>query len=247
MDAWTAYGTAITAHKHIYIFVYIYIILINISYPLPSIYVYWVVTLKGSSVYFVFCRASVKIVSRSRHIWYARGTACTEQSNRASISSLPQSTRPLVHSHFFVTKMFEFLCTLPRVRRNEQRRSANENRKSNEDAGTVLSRKLDVLQPMERWNLKHPTNTELLNLAKDTLPEKKISPWKPVMVEALLFVFFLIQTLTEAVYSQAARTRCVHYSETALDGLLSMIHLIFTDLSCNSVKYMTFIYRAARC
>lgn len=173
MDAWTAYGTAITAHKHIYIFVYIYIILINISYPLPSIYVYWVVTLKGSSVYFVFCRASVKIVSRSRHIWYARGTACTEQSNRASISSLPQSTRPLVHSHFFVTKMFEFLCTLPRVRRNEQRRSANANRKSNEDAGTVLSRKLDVLQPMERWNLKHPTNTELLNLAKDTLPGKK--------------------------------------------------------------------------
>lgn len=77
------------------IYIFIYIILINISYPLPSIYVYWVVTLKGSSVYFVFCRASVKIVSRSRHIWYARGTACTEQSNRASISSLPQSTRPL--------------------------------------------------------------------------------------------------------------------------------------------------------
>lgn len=110
--------------------------------------------------------------------------------NRATERAFPPSRSPHVHSHFFVTKMFEFLCTLPRVRRNEQRRSANENRKSNEDAGTVLSRKLDVLQPMERWNLKHPTNTELLNLAKDTLPEKKSHPGNQWWSKHFFLFFF---------------------------------------------------------
>lgn len=139
------------------------IILINIFHPpLPSICVYWAVTLKGSSMYFVFCRAFVKTVSRSRqHLVCQRNGV----RGRASASSLPRSPRPLT---FLCYKdVWIFCCTLPRVRSNEQRRSANENRKSNEDAGTVLSRKLDVSRPMERWNLKTP------NWYRITQPSKR--------------------------------------------------------------------------
>lgn len=61
--------------------------------------------------------------------------------------------------------------------------------------------------------MKHPTNTELLNPAKDTLPEKNKGKKNLTLQpsDGQSTFFFLIQTLTEAVYSQAARTQCVHY------------------------------------
>lgn len=59
------------------------------------------------------------------------------------------------------------------------------------------------------------------------------------MAEAL---FFLIQTLTEAVYSQAARTStmCPLYTENpgpVFNGLLRMIPLIFTVFSCDGAVW----------
>lgn len=131
---------------------------------------------------------SVKIVSQP----HTFGMPEEERTwNRATEQLFSPSRSPHVHSHFFVTKLFEFFCSLLRVKSNEQWRSTNENRKSNDDAGAVLSRELDVLQPTERRNLKHPTNTELLKPAKDTLlgknKTKQISPWNPVMVKALFF------------------------------------------------------------
>lgn len=194
------------------------------------------------------------MVPRSRHIWYASERAYAEPSNRATeqvFPSLPQSARPL-----------PFLCyiavwvsvaplkppSLPRVRKNEQRRSANENRKSNEDEGAVVSRKLDVLQPTEHWNLKHPTNTEVLNPAKKHITRKK----KNLQPSDGWSTFFFSHTnIDKAVYSQAARTLCVHCSEnpnSTLYGLLSVIPLIFTVLSWNSTvwnirKSPLFIYK----
>lgn len=70
--------------------------------------------------------------------------------NRATDQVFPPSLGPHVRSHFFITKLFEFLCTFPRVWRNAWRRSANENRKSHEDEGAAVSRKLDVSRAMER-------------------------------------------------------------------------------------------------
>jgi len=133
--------------------------------------------------------------------------------NRASVSSLLLSTRPLTLLCYESVWIFFIPPPNPlRVSRNK-RRSVNENRKSNEDAGAVLSRKLHVLQPTERWNLKHPTNTELLNPAK-TAKNVTLEPSDGRSSPSLSF-FALIQTMREAVYSQAARTQCVHYSENS--------------------------------
>ena len=176
----------------------------TLNHPLPAICNYWADTLESHLSLFVFYRA----------------IACEDQSpfgrpdeerawSSATEQAAPPSCRPHVQSHVFVTKLFESRCTLPLgEEEQEQRRSVNQKRKSNEREGAVVSRKLDVLQPTELWNLKHPTNTELLNSAKDTLPQKKQKKRNhPVTAEAL----FLLQTLIEAVYSQAVRTPCVHY------------------------------------
>lgn len=59
--------------------------------------------------------------------------------------------------------------------------------------------------------MKHPTNTELLNPVKDTLPEEKNNNLTLQPSAGRNTFFPPIQTLTEAVYSQAARTQRAHY------------------------------------
>lgn len=128
--------------------------------------------------------------------------------NRATEQVFPPSHRPHVRSHFYVAKLFEFVGTLPWVRQNEQRRSMNENRKSNEDEAVVVSRKLDVLQPTEQWNLKHPANTELLNPAKDTLPEKKSLTLQPSDGQS---IFFFSYKHWQKLCTARQREHCGHY------------------------------------
>ena len=84
-----------------------------------------------------------------------------------------------------------------------------------------------VLQPTKFWKLKHPTDTELLNV---TEKERQKNHPATLWWSKDFFVFKnLIKTSTEAVYSQAARTQCVQYiakKQTAL----TMISPFFTVL-----------------
>lgn len=120
----------------------------------------------------------------------------------------------------------------PRVKRNEQQRGAKEKRKAhNQMRGVAVSRKLDVLQPTKFWKLKHPTDTELLNVTRKE--RQKNVTLQPCDGRSTFFFFFLnlIKTSTEAVYSQAARTQCVQYiakKQTVSFRLLIMISPFFT-------------------
>lgn len=75
--------------------------------------------------------------SLCRHVWYARGGAHPKQSKHF----LPPAVRTSTCTSLLRIGL-NFLCgpcSPPWVSRNDRRRSANENRKSNEDARAVLS------------------------------------------------------------------------------------------------------------
>lgn len=95
--------------------------------------------------------------------------------------------------------------------------------------------------PRSGENLKHPTDTELLNPAKDTLPGEKtkqnktktvvVSPCNPVMVEALFFSYTNIDK--SCVHPSSENTMCPLYTENFhtwfyIYGLLSAVIPLFT-------------------
>lgn len=86
-----------------------------------------------------------------------------------------------------------------------------EEKSTHQTRGVAVSRKLDVLQPTKFWKLKHPTDTELLNVTRKER-QKKLHPATLWWSKHFFFFLNLKKTSTEAVYSQAARTQCVHYT-----------------------------------
>lgn len=101
--------------------------------------------------------------------------------------------------------------------------------------GVAVSRKLHVLRPTKFWKLKHPTDTELLNVTRKE--RQKNFTLQPCDGQSTFFSFLfflnLIKTSTEAVYSQAARTQCVQYiakKQTVSSELLTMLLPFFTVL-----------------